>query len=99
MTKSVNDGLALLARFGPHDPTQTLILAPGLVIGCEAFEKEQRDPVRKALGDVKLYTEYKNTDTALDVLKEVWRLMNAEDERNWDWQSIAHPMGVDLLAT
>jgi hypothetical protein len=35
----------------------------------------------------------------LDVLKEVWRLMDAEDERSWDWQSIAYRMGVDFLAT
>jgi hypothetical protein len=99
ITTAVNDGLALLARFGPRDPSQTLILAPAFVIGCAAFEKEQRDPIRKAIGVVKSYTEYKNTDTALDVLKEVWRLMDAEDERSWDWQSIAHRMGMDFLAT
>lgn len=96
---AVNDGLALLARFAPRDPSQTLLLAPAFVIGCAAFKKEQRDPIRKAIGIVKSYKEYKNADTALDVLSEVWRLMDAEDDRSWDWQGIAHRMGLDFLAT
>jgi hypothetical protein len=69
------------------------------VIGCAAFEIEQREPIRKAIGTVKAYMEYKNSDTALEVLEEVWRLMDVKDERSWDWQSIAHSMGMDFLAT
>ncbi|TVY82266.1 Transcriptional regulatory protein moc3 [Lachnellula suecica] len=99
ITQAVDDGLTLLASFSPRDPSQTLILAPAFVIGCAAFEKEQRDPIRKAISTVRAYTEYKNSDTALKVLEEVWRLMDAKDERSWDWQSIAHGMGMDFLAT
>ncbi|TVY41524.1 Transcriptional regulatory protein [Lachnellula subtilissima] len=99
ITQAVDDGLTLLASFTPRDPSQTLILAPAFVIGCAAFEKEQRDPIRKAIGTVKAYMEYRNSDTALQVLEEVWRLMDAKDERSWDWQSIAHRMGMDFLAT
>ncbi len=99
ITTAVNDGIKLLSLFGPRDPSQTLILAPAFVIGCAAFEKEQREPIRKAIAVVKAYMEYKNTDTALEVLEEVWRLMDAKDEQSWDWQSIAHRMGMDFLAT
>jgi hypothetical protein len=99
ITQAVNDGIALLGLFGPRDPSQTLVLAPAFVIGCAAFEPEQREPIRKAIGVVKSYMEYKNSDTALQVLEEVWRLMDAKDERSWDWQSIAHDMGIDFLAT
>lgn len=99
ITQAVNDGLTLLESFGPQDPSQTLILAPAFMIGCAAFEKEQRDPIRKAIAIVKTYTEFKNSDTALEVLEEVWRLMDARDEKSWDWQSIAHGMGMDFLAT
>jgi hypothetical protein len=97
--QAVDDGLELLSGFGVRDPSQTLILAPAFVIGCAAFEKYQREPIRKAIGVVKNYMEYKNTDTALEVLEEVWRLMDAHDEQSWDWQSIAHRMGMDFLAT
>ena len=97
--KAVDDGLEILFRFGPRDPSQTLILAPAFVIGCAAFEEYQREPIRKAIGVVKNYTEYNNTDTALAVLEEVWRLMDEKDEQSWDWQAIAHRMGMDFLAT
>lgn len=99
ITRAVDDGIQLLGSFGANDPSQTLILAPAFVLGCAAFQPKQRDPIRKALATVKAYTEFKNSDTALKVLEEVWRLMDAKDERSWDWQSIAHEMGMDFLAT
>lgn len=99
LTDAVNEGIAILGRFGPRDPSQTLVLAPAFVLGCAAFEEPQRQRVREAIAVVKAYMEYKNSDTALEVLEEVWRLMDARDERSWDWQSIAHGMGMDFLAT
>lgn len=99
LTTAVNDGIALLGKFGPRDPSQTLVLAPAFVLGCAAFEEKQRAPIRKAISVVKAYMEYRNSDTALEVLEEVWRLMDMRDERSWDWQSIAHGMGMDFLAT
>ncbi|KAA8566197.1 hypothetical protein EYC84_008798 [Monilinia fructicola] len=95
----VDDGIALLAQVPPRDPAQTLVLAPAFIIGCAAFEKRQRDPIRKAIGVVKAYMEYRNSDAALRVLEEVWKLMDEKDERSWDWQSLAHNMGMDFLAT
>lgn len=99
ITSAVNVGIELLSRFGPRDPSQTLILAPAFVIGCACFEEDQREPIRKAIRTVKEYMEYRNTDTALAVLEEVWRLMDAKDNRSWDWQGIAKGMGMDFLAT
>lgn len=99
ITAAVEDGIKLLKGFDARDPSQTLILAPAFVIGCAAFEEHQREPIRTAIRTVKSYMEYKNTDTALEVLEEVWRLMDAKDERSWDWQAIAHRMGMDFLAT
>lgn len=99
ITTAVNDGLTILAQFSPADPSQTLLLAPTFIIGCAAFEMEQREPVRKAIAAVKAYTHLRNSDNALEVLEEVWRLMDERDERSWDWQSIAHRMDMDFLAT
>jgi len=99
ITKAVDDGIVLLEKVPPRDPAQTLILAPAFIIGCAAFEERQRDPIRKAIGVVKAYMQYRNSDAALKVLEEVWRLMDAKDERSWDWQSLAHGLGMDFLAT
>ncbi|QSZ33409.1 hypothetical protein DSL72_004977 [Monilinia vaccinii-corymbosi] len=99
ITQAVDDGIALLAQVPPRDPAQTLVLAPAFIIGCAAFEQRQREPIRKAIGVVKAYMEYRNSDAALTVLEEVWKLMDSRDERSWDWQSLAHGMGMDFLAT
>ncbi|KAI9643265.1 hypothetical protein NHQ30_007881 [Ciborinia camelliae] len=96
---AVDGGIALIAEVPPRDPAQTLVLAPAFILGCAAFEKRQREPIRKAIGVVKAYMEYRNSDAALKVLEEVWRLIDAKDDRSWDWQSIAHGMGMDFLAT
>ena len=96
---AVDDGIEMLAQFKPSDPSQTLILAPAFVIGCAAFEERQREPIRKAIRVVKEYMQYKNSDCVLKVLEEVWRLMDMRSEKSWDWQMIAHTMGMDFLAT
>lgn len=97
--EAVNQGIIYLGLIDPKSKLQTVLLAPAFVIGCAAFKPEQRQKIREAIAVVKAYMEYRNTDTALKVLEEVWRLMDRRDERSWDWQSIAHRMNMDFLAT
>lgn len=99
ITQAVDDGIALLAQVPPRDPAQTLVLAPAFIIGCAAFEERQREPIRKAIGVVKAYMQYRNSDAALRVLEEIWKLMDAQDERSWDWQLLARELNLDFLAT
>lgn len=99
ITQAVDDGLLLLGMFEPSDPNQTILLAPAFSIGCAAFHDEQRVQIRKSIKTIREYTSLKNADRALEVLEEVWRFMDEKDERSWDWQSIAHEMGLDFLAT
>jgi hypothetical protein len=99
IVQAVNDGLELLARVPPKDTSQTLLLAPTFIIGCAAFDVPQREPIRKSIATIREYTNLKNADRALEVLEEVWKLMDLRDERSWDWQLIAHSMDLDFLAT
>lgn len=99
LTEAVDNGISLLASFAPEDRTQTLLLVPTFTLGCAAFEPHQRDAIRKSISVIKAYMGYKNSDTALLVLEEVWRLMDAKDERSWDWQTVAQRMGLDFLIT
>jgi hypothetical protein len=99
ITKSVNCSITLLNSFHPTDPCRTLILAPAFVTGCAAFEPQQRDAIRKTIGAVKAYMGFRNSDSALELLEEVWRLMGAKNERSWDRQGVANTMGLDFLAT
>jgi hypothetical protein len=97
--QAVNDGIRLLSLVPPNDPSQTLVLAPAFVIGCAAFEPEQRVEIRKAIGAVKRYMGYTNSDVALQVLEKVWGYMDEGNPKSWDWQQVAADMGMDFLAT
>jgi hypothetical protein len=97
--ENVDYGLLLLERVPETDCTQTLLLAPTFVIGCAAFEDSQRKRVERAIGVIGEYTNLRNAVPAMEVLREVWRLMDAREEESWDWQTVAHNMGKDFLAT
>ena len=99
ITSVVNDGIKVLKMFPPKDPVQTLLLAPTFIIGCAAFDPAQRQPIKDSIQNIKEYTHLKNADRAMEVLQEVWRYMDQQDERSWDWQKVAHDMGMDFLAT
>jgi Fungal specific transcription factor domain len=99
ITEGVNDGLGLMKMFPPKSQVQTLLLAPTFLIGCAAFDPAQRPTIRQSLATIKEYTHHKNSDRALEVLQEVWKYMDAQDERSWDWQQVAHDMGMDFLVT
>ena len=97
--ETVDRGIVYLGLIGPGSRYQTTLLAPTFVIGCAAFEERQRLKIREAISVIRAYMGMKNTDLALSVLEEVWRLMDLRDERSWDWQTIAFTMGRDFLAT
>lgn len=99
ITRAVNDGIALLKLFPREDPSQTLLLAPTFIIGCAAFEEHQREPIKQSIAIIKSYTHLKNADRALEVLEQMWIYLDEKNERSWDWQTVAHSMGMDFLAT
>ena len=99
ISRAVADGLAILASFPPINSNQPLLLTPAFILGCAAFDQASRSLVTTSIRRIKEYTDFKNTDRAIEVLQEVWRLMDNKDERSWDWQFIAYQMGLDFLAT
>jgi hypothetical protein len=99
VTSAVDLGIELLESFRPDEPAQTLLLAPAFVIGCAAFEERQRGPLRQAIHVVKSYKGFRNSDIALLLLEELWRLMDLKSEESWDWQRLASRKKLDFLAT
>ncbi|ORY68284.1 fungal-specific transcription factor domain-containing protein [Pseudomassariella vexata] len=100
ITVAVDESLAILDSFKPSDPVQTLLLIPCLVIGCACFAPSQQNRIRGAVRAVHGYTGLRNCDRALQVLEEVWRLMErGEWARVWDWQGVAKGLGLDFSCT
>ncbi|KAL7951731.1 fungal-specific transcription factor domain-containing protein [Trichoderma barbatum] len=100
ITLAVDESLGLLETFKPSDPSQTLLLIPCLVIGTACFEPDQRYRIRAAVRAVRGYTGLKNCDRVLELLEEVWALMEQGDwVAVWDWQRVARRMGLDFPCT
>jgi hypothetical protein len=97
VTMAVDESLAILESFKPGDPVQRLLLMPSLVVGCACFAPMQR---RRAAGAVRIVGGYggmRNCDRVLELLDEVWRLMDRGDwAAVWDWQAVASNMGWDF---
>jgi hypothetical protein len=97
LLRCVDDAIKLLRLVDPSSGLQTFLLMPTFIIGCAAFEVRQRQEVRTAVKRIKSYRGFKNADSTLAVLEQVWRLMDAKDPISWDWEYIAHHMGCDDL--
>lgn len=93
-------GLAKLQSFGRRDPAQTLLLLPCLILGTSCLEPAQQETVRVAVGVVRGYTGLRSCDRVMELLEEVWRLMEEGDwVAAWDWQETACRMRIDFLCT
>jgi hypothetical protein len=98
LTLMVDESLAILDSFKPSDPSQTLLLLPCFLIGTVCFSPSQRERVRAAIRTVRGYTGLRNADRVVDVLEDVWRLMDAGDwVAVWDWPGVAHRLGLDFI--
>ncbi|KAH7322744.1 fungal-specific transcription factor domain-containing protein [Stachybotrys elegans] len=100
ITLAVDESLAILESFKPSDPVQTLLLIPCLVIGTTCFEVGQQERIRAALRAVRGYTGLRNCDRVVELLEEVWSLMDkGQWLAVWDWQGVARRKGLDFLCT
>ncbi|KAK4653742.1 hypothetical protein QC762_509700 [Podospora pseudocomata] len=98
ITRAVEESLDILDTFKPSDPSQTLLLLPCFVIGTVCFKPRQQERIRAAIKSVRGYTGLRNADRVVEVLEEVWRLMEmGEWVRVWDWGRVAKDMGLDFI--
>ncbi|KAK0721554.1 hypothetical protein B0T21DRAFT_414730 [Apiosordaria backusii] len=98
ITRAVEESLDILDTFKPSDPSQTLLLLPCFVIGTVCFKPRQQERIRAAIRSVRGYTGLRNADRVVQVLEEVWRLMElGEWVQVWDWGRVAKEMGLDFI--
>ncbi|AEO60025.1 hypothetical protein MYCTH_2308823 [Thermothelomyces thermophilus ATCC 42464] len=98
LAQAVEESLNLLEWFKPSDPCQTLLLLPCFLVGTACFRPSQQQRVRAAIRAVKGYTGLRNADCVLQLLEEVWRLMEAGDwVAAWDWPGVAENLGLDFI--
>ena len=99
ITAVVDDGLEYLRAMAPGDSTQAVVLLPLFILGCAAFQQRQRPHIEAAFETLQEYSNFGNIKPARDVVRRVWEMMDAGDEKSWDWEVVMKDMNIDLLVT
>lgn len=93
----VDASLDCLRALPSNEPTQCILLMPLFILGCAAFEERQRPDVERGFDNLQAYSNLGNIEPAKRIVRRVWEMMDAGDERSWDWETIMCNMGIDLL--
>jgi hypothetical protein len=96
---AVDDGIKYINELPPDSAIQSNVLLPLFLIGCAAFEKDQRLEINRAFTGLMASTGLGNIAFAKEVVEIIWELMDAEDSESWDWEKIINGKGWDFLAT
>jgi hypothetical protein len=72
---------------------------PLFLLGCAAFERDQRPEILQAFEGLEAYSALGNIKYAKAIVEKVWEMMDAGDEDSWDWETIIRKQGWDFLVT
>ena len=92
-------GVVYLRALPGDNSAQSILLLPTFVLGCAAFEPDQRAGIEEAFDKLEAYSRLGNIDRAREVVHKVWGMMDAQDEASWDWETIMRDMGYNFLVT
>ena len=95
----VDDGLAYLDRLPEDAGANSIVLMPLFLLGCSAFDTQQRDRIRSGFDSLKAYSNLRNIEPAFKVVSRVWEIMDTNMEESWDWEKIIRDMNMDFLIT
>ena len=96
---AVDDGIRYINELPAEGWIQSNVLLPLFLIGCAAFEEEQRVEINRAFSGLMAVTGLGNITFAKEVVDRIWQLMDAGDSESWDWEKIIINKGWDFLAT
>ncbi|KAF3908897.1 hypothetical protein AA313_de0206434 [Arthrobotrys entomopaga] len=93
---AVDIGLKCLAELPPGVYSTSVLLMPVFLLGCAAFDVEQRPEINRTLEEMKA-SGLHNSVHAHTVVTRIWELMDEENETSWDWEKIIQDFGYDFL--
>ena len=77
-----------------------LFRLPLFLLGCAAFEQDQRPPISAAFDKLRLWSCLGNISNAREIVEQMWQLMDeGRENETWDWEMIIHNRGWKLLVT
>ncbi|KAL5412408.1 hypothetical protein PMIN03_004342 [Paraphaeosphaeria minitans] len=96
---AVDDGIKYINELPAEGWIQSNVLLPLFLMGCAAFEDDQRFEINRAFTGLMAITGLGNITSAKEVVDKLWHLMDIDDPDSWDWEKIIHQKGWDFLAT
>ncbi|KAF1973366.1 hypothetical protein BU23DRAFT_580400 [Bimuria novae-zelandiae CBS 107.79] len=96
---AVDDGIKYINELPAEGWIQSNVLLPLFLMGCAAFEENQRVEINRAFSGLMAATGLGNITFAKEVVDRVWHLMDTDDPDSWDWEKIINQKGWDFLAT
>ena len=79
---------------------QSILLMPLFLLGCAAFEPEQRPEISQAFQRLQEWSKLGNIKFARQIVEEVWQMMDeGREHETWDWETIIARKGWDFLVT
>jgi hypothetical protein len=99
ISEVVNEALRYLDQLPVDAGAYSIMLMPLFLLGCSAFEKEQRVRILRGFDDLVSYSNLRNIDPSLQVVKRVWEVMDTHMEDSWDWEKIISEMEMDFMIT
>ncbi|KXT17793.1 hypothetical protein AC579_5328 [Pseudocercospora musae] len=99
--QAVDQGLHYLRilTWDVHDGSmQSILLMPLFLLGCAAFEPEQRPEISQAFQSLQEWSKLGNIKFARQIVEEVWQMMDeGREHETWDWETIIARKGWDFL--
>ncbi|PGH18641.1 hypothetical protein AJ80_04388 [Polytolypa hystricis UAMH7299] len=95
----VDDGLLFLDQLPANAGAYSIMLMPLFLLGCSAFEAQQRERVKMGFESLQSYSSLRNIEPAFRVVEKVWEVMDTNTEQSWDWEKIIKDMDMDFLIT
>jgi hypothetical protein len=92
----VSKAIEYLQAIPPTSGVQSLLLTPIFIVACATFSPEQRPAITEAFDILERFSSLGNIRHARQVVDRVWALMDAEDEKTWDWEGIMEEMVCTL---
>lgn len=92
----MDEGLMYLRELPEDSSTMSIVLMPLFILGVSAFGPKQRPDIQKTFADLQAYSNLGNIKYAKMTVEKVWELMDAGDEKSWDWEAVMGNMASGI---
>ncbi|KAF2671054.1 hypothetical protein BT63DRAFT_453433 [Microthyrium microscopicum] len=96
---TVKEAVAYLQSVGAKSPIQSVMVTPVFVVGCCAFDREDRPAVLEAFRMAEEYSHNGNIQHGRRIVQELWDLMDQGNKRAWDYEQVMEDLGMDTMLT